>query len=55
LGKQWTVIRVEKFHKTRTANQIMERWNIAAFREFAKKECGKESNPSAPNTELLRD
>jgi hypothetical protein len=41
LGKRWTIIGIEKFHTTRSENQIKNRWNSAAFRKFVKDEYGK--------------
>jgi hypothetical protein len=54
LGKQWTVIGVEKFHTTRSENQIKNRWNSAAFRKFAMKEYGQDPNIFMDSTSSLR-
>ncbi len=42
LGNQWTVIGVERFHTTRSENQIKNRWNSAAFRKFALERYGRD-------------
>lgn len=40
-GKRWTVIGIEKFHTTRSENQIKNRWNSASFKYFVAEEYGK--------------
>ena len=42
-GKRWTVIGIEKFHTTRSENQIKNRWNSASFKYFVAEEYGKDA------------
>eukprot|EP00578_Thalassiosira_sp_NH16_P015701 CAMPEP_0181107262 /NCGR_PEP_ID=MMETSP1071-20121207/16988_1 /TAXON_ID=35127 /ORGANISM="Thalassiosira sp., Strain NH16" /LENGTH=497 /DNA_ID=CAMNT_0023190757 /DNA_START=246 /DNA_END=1739 /DNA_ORIENTATION=- len=47
LGKKWTEIGIEKFHETRSENQIKNRWYSAAFKKFVRNEIGKDAYEEA--------
>ena len=47
LGNRWTDIGVEKFHTTRSENQVKNRWHSAAFKRYAMEEYGKDAHEEA--------
>ena len=47
LGNRWTEIGVEKFHTTRSENQVKNRWHSAAFKRFVSEEYGKDAYEEA--------
>eukprot|EP00571_Detonula_confervacea_P010580 CAMPEP_0172306104 /NCGR_PEP_ID=MMETSP1058-20130122/7233_1 /TAXON_ID=83371 /ORGANISM="Detonula confervacea, Strain CCMP 353" /LENGTH=453 /DNA_ID=CAMNT_0013017885 /DNA_START=471 /DNA_END=1832 /DNA_ORIENTATION=- len=47
LGKKWTEIGIEKFHTTRSENQIKNRWYSAAFKKYVAEEFGEDAYEDA--------
>ena len=47
LGNRWTDIGVEKFHTTRSENQVKNRWHSAAFKRYVTEEYGRDAHEEA--------
>mmetsp|Transcript_18822 Transcript_18822/g.45234 ORF Transcript_18822/g.45234 Transcript_18822/m.45234 type:complete len:301 (-) Transcript_18822:225-1127(-) len=54
VGNRWVDISMETFHSTRSENQVKNRWNSAAFKQFVKEEFGKDAYVHAKRPRRLR-